>query len=527
MHLPDRKKWLTAFLTGLVILAALSQGCVRTHNFGKGVLATIDNQPLTVEDYKIVVGEIPPSFKKRKEKLQEMISTRIIAMEALAKGYLGTPAVYWGMQRFYYFRLPGLLRMDVYNKAKVDKNELEAIRKAMNLQPLVHVKMLVAPTIGKAQAALSDLERGEKFEDVAAKYTVVKSSDTRHQISLNDSLYPIGVRAILNRTKPGQLTPPMKLDIGYAVMQVESKDDPDAIWKSQKNRIEAELKQQEMKKDMAEILDRLRSTAKIKIYSQKNKEGQTIYTGADVNGIKINMDPRLFEKQNDPHFAHELMNAKTLKAALNERINDVLYSEEAKARGLQYNPQFRNDARLKREEVLAGCYLDAMTGNNTASPQDIENYYEQYKKRHEQIRLTRISHILLPSESQAEAALAELKKGKDFAQLAKEVSIDQATKNAGGDVGFTDPTTLKEPMKSVVMGLKAGDISGIIKGPAGYEIVKVTQWANETVPPLSEMKDEMTKRVLLNKRSDKVDALYKSLYAKHKVEINEQLLKSL
>ncbi len=526
MHLPDRKKWLTALLIGFIILAALSQGCVRTHNFGKGVLATIDNQPLTVEEYKIVVGEIPPGFKKRKEKLQEMISTRLLATEALAKGYLGTPAVYWGMQRFYYFRLPGLLRMDVFNKAKVDKNELEAVRKSMNLKPFVHVKMLVAPTIGKAQAALDDLEKGEKFEDVASRYTVVKS-DIRQEISLNDTLYPLGIRAILNRTKPGQLTPPMKLDIGYAVMEVESKDDPDAIWKSRENRIKAEMKQQEMEKEMAEILDRRRSAAKIKIYSQKNKEGQTIYTGADVNGIKINMDPRLFEQQNNPHFAHVMMNARTLKAALNERINDILYSDEAKARGLQYDPQFRKDVRLKREEVLADYYLNLMVGNNTASPQDIENYYEKYKKRHEKVRLTRISHILLPSESQAEAVLSELKKGKDFAQLAKEVSIDQATRNKGGDVGYTDPTTLKEPMKSVVMGLKAGDISGIIKGPAGYEIVKVTKWANETVPPLSEIKDDMTKRVLLDKRSDKVEALYKALYARHKVEINEKLLKSL
>ncbi len=526
MRLPDRKKWLTALLAGLVILSALSQGCVRTRHFGKGVLATIDNQPLTVEEYKIVVGRIPTDFKKRKRRLQQMISTRLLAEEALAKGYLGTSAVYWGMQRFYYFRLPELLKWDVYNKIKVDKNKLDAIRKAMNLQTVVHVKMLVAPTIGRAQAALSDLEKGEKFEDVAAKYTVVKS-DVRHEISLDDSLYPIGVRAILNRTKPGQLTPPMKLDIGYAVMQVQSKDDPAAVWKSVEDRMAGNLKQQEMKKEMADILARLRSTAKIKIYSQKNKQGQTIYTGAEVNGININMNPRLFKRQNNPHFAHTMMNAQTLMAALNERINDILYTEEAKARGLQYNPRFREDVRLKREEVLADCYLEAMVGNNTATPQDIENYYEKYKKRHEQNRLARISHILLPSESQAETVLSELKKGKDFARLAKEMSLDLPTKNAGGVVGFIDPKTLKEPMKSVIMGMKPGEISGIVKGPAGYEIVKVTEWKNEIVPPLSEIKDEMTNRVLLNKRSDKVTALYKVVYAKHKVEINEQLLKSL
>ncbi len=526
MHFPDRKKWLKAFLPGLLTLAALSQGCLRNNDLGPGVLATIDNQPLTVEEYRIVVGEIPNNFDKRKRKLQEMINTRLLANEALAKGYLGTPEVYWGMQRFYYFRLPELLKQDVYNKAVVDKKELEAIKKSMDIKPVIHVKMLVTPTLDGAQAAINEIQKGAKFEDVASKYALVKG-DISHSISLDDSLYPIGVRAILNRTKPGQLTPAMKVDIGYAVMQVQSVDEPDALWNAREKRIEAKLKQMEMEKEMAEILNRLRSSAKIKIYSQKNKEGQTIYTGADVNGIKINMDPRLFKRQDDPHFAHEMMNAQTLKNALNERINDVLYSEEAKARGLQYNPELRKDVRLKREEVLANYYLEKMVGNNVASQKDISDYYESYKKKHGQKKLARISHIQLPNESQAEAALTELKKGKDFSQLAKEVTIDQGTKNTGGDVGFVDPESLKEPMKSVILGMKAGEISGIIKGPAGYEIVKVTQWKNETVQPLSEIEGEMRKRVLLNKRSDRVEALYKALYAKHAVRINEQLLKSL
>ncbi len=221
------------------------------------------------------------------------------------------------------------------------------------------------------------------------------------------------------------------------------------------------------------------------------------------------------------------MNPQTLRGALNGKINDILYTEEARARGLQNDPEFKRELKLKTEQVMAEYYLEQMTGGNEASQKETNDAYEKYKQEYGQRNLVDVSHIVLATEDQAKAAMAELKSGKDFAQVAKEKSTDQPSKDKGGELGFVDPQELKEPMKSTLLNLKAGDVSGVIKGPLGYEIVKVTKRKTETAPPLSEVEDKMKKNVLLVKRSDRVEALYKSLHEKYMIKINEQLLKSL
>ncbi|MGC2424534.1 MAG: peptidylprolyl isomerase [Nitrospirota bacterium] len=522
-----QKKGLPACLAGLLTLVILSQGCIRSNDLGNGVLATVDNNQITVEDYKIVTGQAPPKLEDRESVLWRMIDTKILAREAASKGMLGATQVRWGLEAFYDESLPDLLRRDVYNKTVIDQNEIDAVKKQADLKTVIHVMMIITPTMDDAQSAISEIQKGAGFQDVAKKYSMFKE-DVSRDISLDNSLYPVGVRAVLNRMKPGELTPAMKTDIGYTVMRVQSKDDPEELWKRREKEVLDGLKKQKLDGEMAELLDKLRTKAKIKVYSQKNSDGETIYTGADVDGMKVTMDPRLFEKQKEGyHFPHEMMNARTLKDALNGKINDILYAEEARARGLQNDPEFQKELKMKTEQVLAEYYLEQMTGGNEASQKDINDSYEKYKKEYGQRTLADVSHIVLPTEDQAKAALAELKSGKDFGQLAKEKSIDQSSRKDGGEVGFIDPEELREPMKSTLLKMKAGEISGVIKGPLGYEIVRVTKNKTDTAPPLSEVEDKMKQRVLLVKRSDRVEALYKSLHEKYRIKINEQLLKSL
>jgi peptidyl-prolyl cis-trans isomerase C len=48
----------------------------------------------------------------------------------------------------------------------------------------------------------------------------------------------------------------------------------------------------------------------------------------------------------------------------------------------------------------------------------------------------RARHILVPSEDEAKTILAELKKGTDFAELAKQKSKDPGAAAEGGDLGY-------------------------------------------------------------------------------------------
>jgi len=78
------------------------------------------------------------------------------------------------------------------------------------------------------------------------------------------------------------------------------------------------------------------------------------------------------------------------------------------------------------------------------------------------------------AEKQAQALLAEVKAGKDFATLAKTKSADPVTKGQNGLVGWVqdgDPTY--GGLFTAAKGAKAGDLLAPIKGDLDYTLVKV------------------------------------------------------
>ncbi len=80
--------------------------------------------------------------------------------------------------------------------------------------------------------------------------------------------------------------------------------------------------------------------------------------------------------------------------------------------------------------------------------------------------------IVVNTADQARDILERLKKGEDFAVLAKEKSTD-ATGDSGGYVGTVDPSTLRSELKDALAGVAAGQFSGIAHIPEGYAILKV------------------------------------------------------
>lgn len=87
-----------------------------------------------------------------------------------------------------------------------------------------------------------------------------------------------------------------------------------------------------------------------------------------------------------------------------------------------------------------------------------------------------VSKLDTKTHTEAEAALAKLQSGTDFAELAKQVSEDEATKAAGGDFGLPIEMSNRDIQPKVLEALfklQPNETSGIIETPLGLEIVKV------------------------------------------------------
>lgn len=83
------------------------------------------------------------------------------------------------------------------------------------------------------------------------------------------------------------------------------------------------------------------------------------------------------------------------------------------------------------------------------------------------------SHILVKKRSEAEKILEELKKGANFAELAKKYS-ECPSRKRGGDLGWFGKGKMVPEFEKAAFSLKKGDLSDIVKTQFGYHVIKVT-----------------------------------------------------
>ncbi len=81
------------------------------------------------------------------------------------------------------------------------------------------------------------------------------------------------------------------------------------------------------------------------------------------------------------------------------------------------------------------------------------------------------AHILVKTEREANEVLERLRRGENFANIAKEISLCPSKKR-GGDLGTFGRGKLVKEFEKAAFALQKGQISPIIKTQFGYHIIK-------------------------------------------------------
>ncbi|MBS3892194.1 peptidylprolyl isomerase [Serratia marcescens] len=171
-----------------------------------------------------------------------------------------------------------------------------------------------------------------------------------------------------------------------------------------------------------------------------------------------------------------------------------------------YYDQNKNSFIAPEQVKVSYIPLDAasMQDKVKVSEEDISAYYDQHKSSYGQPERKNYSVIQLKTEAEANAALDELKKGADFAALAKEKSTDIISRRTGGELGWLEPETTADELKQANLTEK-GQLSGVVKSSVGFLIVRLNDIEPEKLKPLSDVHDAIAKQVQQEKA---VDAYY-------------------
>jgi peptidyl-prolyl cis-trans isomerase D len=153
------------------------------------------------------------------------------------------------------------------------------------------------------------------------------------------------------------------------------------------------------------------------------------------------------------------------------------------------------------------------------SSEDIKRTYEIQKDRFKTPKQVKAREILVKVNPQdppekieekrkkAEEILEKVKKTKDFASLAKQVS-ESNTAPKGGELGWVQKGMIDEPSEAALFSLKAGETSGLILRPVGFAIFKVEEVREEKEKSLEEVKEEISKS--LKKEKARAEAARKA-----------------
>ena len=140
-------------------------------------------------------------------------------------------------------------------------------------------------------------------------------------------------------------------------------------------------------------------------------------------------------------------------------------------------------------------------------------------------REVRGQHLMVATEAEADSIYILLQEGADFASLAREHSIDQESRNSGGEMGFWDETVMVGQVSQVLFSTPVGELAPPVADADGhYHIIRAV---DERVIPY-ERHAEKIRSVLRHNRQESIKNQFKvSLKDKYQVVIEIEGLLTL
>jgi peptidyl-prolyl cis-trans isomerase D len=209
----------------------------------------------------------------------------------------------------------------------------------------------------------------------------------------------------------------------------------------------------------------------------------------------------LQNQQRDIRFA--TISAEQFKSAIE------LTDEEINQYYLANQSRFENQEKVKVNYITLDVNDIAATIELTDA--DVEGYYKNNIGRYSEDEQRRVAHILIEfgddeaqAKASAEALLAKVNAGEDFATLAKENSADTFSGENGGDLDWIEAGVMDEAFDKVAFALTdIGSVSEVVKTEFGFHIIKLTDYKAAKVESLNDVREALVAEAKAEKAQDK------------------------
>ena len=173
-----------------------------------------------------------------------------------------------------------------------------------------------------------------------------------------------------------------------------------------------------------------------------------------------------------------------------------------------------NIASFDTEEQVKLAYvmlsIDDLKSRVSVDDDEVRSYYENNLAGYQTEEERRVSHILIEfgddteaARAKAEALLAEIKAGADFATLAETSSEDTFSAEAGGDLDYITQDAMDPAFDEAAFAIEnVGEVSDVVESEFGFHIIKLTDIKPSTTTAFEDVKSDIRESLLLDKATE-------------------------
>jgi parvulin-like peptidyl-prolyl isomerase len=160
--------------------------------------------------------------------------------------------------------------------------------------------------------------------------------------------------------------------------------------------------------------------------------------------------------------------------------------------------KFLKDYGQTEADVMQRVKLDLLSnkirdkvikGKDKVSDAQIKDFYDKNKERFAQPERRDLRIVLTKNEAKANEAKAALESGESWKSVAKEYSIDEASKSQGGKLPAQAQGTLEKALDDAVFKADKGETVGPVKTQFGYYVFEVDKVSKASQQTLEQAKE--------------------------------------
>ena len=252
--------------------------------------------------------------------------------------------------------------------------------------------------------------------------------------------------------------------------------------------------------------DRLLQQAKRGYEAQKRKfpkPGSEEYKSLSRQAIQFLVQRAMIEQE-----AEEL-DVSVSEEEVNERLeqvkrqyfagNEKRYRQQLKQQGLS-EEQVKQDIE---SQLLAEKVEKKVTEEVEVTDEDVERYYRENRSQYEQPESRDVRHILVRGKGKANRLYRRLKRGANFASLARKHSEDPGSRAQGGKLTIARGQTVA-PFDQTAFLLGKGAISRPVKTQYGYHIIQpLSEVKAKKLTPLKQVRTQIRQQLLQTKKQER------------------------